>query len=55
MTITAVPCLSGILAIRRINWSSVTPRCLAPYDWQITWNCRPFSPYVQVTSSIRRW
>lgn len=25
------------------------------YDWTITWNCQPYTPYIQVTSNIRRW
>jgi hypothetical protein len=28
---------------------------LNAYEWTITWNGTPFSPYVQVTSALRRW
>jgi hypothetical protein len=28
---------------------------LGPYSWEITWNCVPYTPYVQVTTSLRRW
>ena len=28
---------------------------LNAYEWTITWNCVPFKPYVQVSSTIRRW
>ena len=29
---------------------------LGPYEWTITWNCKPYSPYIiGVGSNIRRW
>lgn len=28
---------------------------LNAYEWTITWQCQPYSPYVQVSTNIRRW
>lgn len=28
---------------------------IGPYQWDITWNCKPYSPYIISASSIRRW
>jgi hypothetical protein len=28
---------------------------LNAFEWTVTWNCQPYSPYVQVTTNIRRW
>lgn len=28
---------------------------LNAYEWTITWQCQPYSPYVQATTDIRRW
>lgn len=28
---------------------------LNAYEWTVTWQCQPYSPYVQVSTSIRRW
>ena len=28
---------------------------LGPYDWTVTWNCTPYTPYIQVTTNLRRW
>lgn len=28
---------------------------ITPFDWVITWNCQPESPYEVVSTSIRRW
>lgn len=28
---------------------------ITPFNWQITWNCIPYAPYIQVATSLRRW
>ena len=28
---------------------------IGPYTWQISWNTIPYSPYIQATTSLRRW
>jgi len=28
---------------------------LNQYEWTITWQCQPYSPFIQVSTNIRRW
>jgi len=28
---------------------------LNAYEWTVTWNCQPYSPYVVVSTNLRRW
>ena len=28
---------------------------IGPYTWTISWNCIPYSAYIQATTSLRRW
>jgi hypothetical protein len=28
---------------------------LNAYEWTVTWNTVPYTPYIQVSTSLRRW